>query len=115
MMAKARIVVIIVVASGDVIVDSMVMVSIGAVAPSIARRRPMTAAVEVPVLSLVPMSVAAVLFASANVSIVILPMPIGSCMCAFVFTRVAMSIALALHVMLTLAQFMSRSMTLIRE
>ena len=76
----------------------------------------MTAAVEVPVLSFVPMSVV-VLFASAKVSIVILPIPIGSCMCAlaFMFMCVAMSIALTLHGMLTLAQFMSRSMTLIRE
>ena len=77
----------------------------------------MTAAVEVPVVSFMPMSVAAVLFASSKVSIVIMPMPIRSCMraLAFVFMCVAMNITLALRVMLTLAHFMSRSMTFIRE
>jgi hypothetical protein len=77
----------------------------------------MTAAVEVPILSFVPVSVAAVLFASAKMSIVTMPMPIysGICELAFVFVCVAMSIALAVRVMLTLAHFMSRSMTVIRE
>jgi hypothetical protein len=77
----------------------------------------MTAAVEVPILPLVPMSVATVLFASAKVSIVTMPMPIhsGICTLAFVFVCVAMSIGVALRLMLTLVHFMSRSMTVIRE
>ncbi len=77
----------------------------------------MTAAVEVPILSFVPMGVAVVLFASAKVSILTTPMLIHSSMCALsvVFVCVAMRIALALRVMLTLAHFMPRSMTVIRE
>lgn len=113
-MAKTRIVVIIVIASGDVIVRDMVVVSIRAVAPPITWRRPMTAAVEMPIGPLVAMSLDAVLRSLANVPIVIMPMPFCPRMSTLMLMGIAMTIILV-RVMLALPRFVSRSMTVIRE